>query len=198
ILRSERIQDGVERIFFSAGPPAIEHVQQESSRVRELSEKLGCPIETIEDSIDSLIQEHKHLRKETDALKQKIAIFEAQDALKKALTVGPVKVLKLSLQTLDVDLLIKISKELVKTEPTLVTAIFGIVDESVQIVTMAGEKAVDHGADAGKLSNLISQMIGGGGGGKPNFGQGGVQKAKKVSETLNQIERLVQEQFKVS
>lgn len=198
ILRSERIQDGVERVFFSAGPPAIEQVQQESSRVRELSEKLGCPIETIEDSIDNLIQEHKHLRKETDALKQKIAIFEAQDALKKALTVGPVKVLKLSLQTLDVDLLIKISKELVKTEPTLVTAIFGIVDESVQIVTMAGEKAVDHGANAGKLSNLISQMIGGGGGGKPNFGQGGVQKAKKVSETLNQVEQLVQEQFKVS
>ena len=44
VLRTERIQDGVERIEFSAGPDAIKAAQKERALLEETAEKLGVPI----------------------------------------------------------------------------------------------------------------------------------------------------------
>ena len=45
ILHTERIQDGVERLVFASGRPALEYVQNLEKQAKESSEPLNVPID---------------------------------------------------------------------------------------------------------------------------------------------------------
>ena len=49
---------------------------------------------------------------------------------------------------------------------------------------MAGEAALKKGANAGEIVREASRIVGGGGGGKPNFAQGGGTNVDKLSEAV--------------
>jgi alanyl-tRNA synthetase len=192
ILKSERIQDGVERILFATGSPAVRHIQQEETRTRAVAETLGAPVEHLEKTAEDTLAELKALRKEVERLKEKIARYEATDLSKMAKQIRNVKVLKRMMERGDVETLIKTGNELVKTETELVTVFLGVSEATVKVVVMAGEKAVQSGVNAGKIAAEVSRLLGGGGGGKPNFGQGGGQQLNKVAEALEAVEGIVE------
>ena len=51
--------------------------------------------------------------------------------------------------------------------------------------------------NAGVVVQKVSPLIGGGGGGRANFAQGGGTKPKKIQEAVQKARELVKEQIKV-
>jgi alanyl-tRNA synthetase len=198
ILKSERIQDGVERILFAAVSPAVRHTQQEETRMRAMAETLGAPVEHLEKTVEDTMAELKALRKEVERLKERIARYDASDLSKMAKQIRDVKVLKRVMERGDVETLIKTGDELVKAETELVTVFLGVSEVAVKVVVMAGKKAVQSGVNAGRIAAEVSRLLGGGGGGQPNFGQGGGQQSNKVAEALEAVEGIVEKQLRRS
>jgi alanyl-tRNA synthetase len=62
--------------------------------------------------------------------------------------------------------------------------ILGAANESANIISMAGEEAIEKGVDCGKVVTDASKILGGGGGGKPSMGQGGGGKVEKLEEAI--------------
>ncbi|MFH1327398.1 MAG: alanine--tRNA ligase [Candidatus Bathyarchaeota archaeon] len=195
IIRSERIQDGVERLIFSVGSSALQYIQQQETKLKALADMLGCPVADLEKVTETLLSTYKSSRKETEKLKQKLAKYDAHDLLKTAEEVNGLKLLQQIIEKADVETVIKTSTELVNAEPSLVTLTIGVDEKSVKLVVMAGDKAVKAGANAGEIAIEVAKVLGGGGGGKQSFGQGGSEHPEKVPEAQAVLKKMVKKQL---
>jgi alanyl-tRNA synthetase len=61
---------------------------------------------------------------------------------------------------------------------------------------MAGAGALAKGVNAGSIVKDVAPIMGGGGGGKPNFAQGGGTKCYKLKDTVQAAEDAVKKQLK--
>jgi len=194
IVHTERIQDGVERIVFSAGLPALKAVQENEGTLWRVSEALNVPLEKVEKTADRLIEDWKEARREKDRLLKEIAKFKAKEYLSTAKEIRELKVVTQVVREVDVDRLIKTASELVKMEPRMVAVLCG-VNRTVRIVVMAGKEAVKRGINARNVADATASILGGGGSGRPDFAQGGGTLIKKVPEALQKAEEVINEQL---
>ncbi len=195
IIRTERIQDGVERIFFAVGSAAINHIQQTEAKLKGIAKAIGCPVEETEKAVKTLIGEVKSLRKDIERLKETLAKQLTSTMLKDIKQVGRVKLLGKITSLMDVETAIKAASELVKLEPSLVVVFMVPEGEKIRLVVMVGEEALNVGVNAGKLAGEVAKIAGGGGGGKPDFGQGGNLNPEKALEALEAAEKILREKF---
>ena len=79
ILRTERIQDGLERIEFAAGMAAIQQMQRKDDLLKEAAETLAVPQEQVPQAAKRFFEEWKQLRKENEALKARLAELESKN-----------------------------------------------------------------------------------------------------------------------
>jgi alanyl-tRNA synthetase len=61
---------------------------------------------------------------------------------------------------------------------------------------MAGEAAVKKGLNAGAIVKEVAPIMGGGGGGRPNFAQGGGTKCDKLADTVAAAVEAAKKQLK--
>ncbi len=186
ILRTERIQDGVERLEFSVGIPAVEYFEQLEEGLQEAGRLLETPMSNVPQVLGKTLEDLKAKQKILENLKLQLIESLAPKLLSKAEDRHSGKLLIERLDGYTAEDLIKLAVSLTKDEPSLVAALYS-VNERVTIIVAAGKKAVEKGKDAGKIARVLSQVVGGGGGGKPELGQGGgtqVVGAQNLRETL--------------
>ena len=61
---------------------------------------------------------------------------------------------------------------------------------------MAGKIALKRGVDAGEIAKEASAVLGGGGGGKPNFAQGGGTNIESLQKAIRKAEETLKRQLK--
>ena len=99
------------------------------------------------------------------------------------------KVLIKKVEGADINQLQQLSKTL--SEDNTIIILFGITDK-VSIFGSAGDAAVKHGINIGKLVSTTCQKLGGKGGGRENLAQGvGVNK-DYVDAVIGELKKLVQ------
>jgi alanyl-tRNA synthetase len=60
---------------------------------------------------------------------------------------------------------------------------------------MAGKTAVEKGFNASEVLKAVSPIIGGGGGGRANFAQGGGTKPEKLQDAVEAAEEAIKKQL---
>ncbi len=204
IVRTERIQDGVERIVFSAGLPALKAVQENERLLWKVAETLNAPVEKLGKTAERLVKEWKDARREKKRLLEEIAKREAKISSPKEPTVGHgikitsidgVKFATQEFESVDIDLMIKIASELVKKNPETVAVFYGADKKTARIVVMAGKEAVKRGINSTEIARETASIVGGGGSGKPEFAQGGGTRIKKVPDALKKAEETARNQL---
>jgi len=201
ILRTERIQDGVERIVFSAGIKALKSVQKDEELLTKVSEKLNVQLEKLESAIERLLTEWKEARRERERLLKEIAEKESATSaegkeLMAVQTIAGVKLAARRFEPLDADRMIKTASELVKRDPSIVAVFYGKDEKIARIVVMAGKQALKKGIDSRIIANEAASKLGGGGSGKPEFAQGGGTQIRKLSEAIERAEKTARKQLK--
>jgi len=190
IIRVERVQDGVERITFAAGLPALELTQEKDRAIDELAGIVEKPADQIVRTVRELTDDHHRLRKELEEVRKETASVEAQRLLKEARRVGPVRLIVCSKTEGTEEEIIMLADSLAKGDEQAVAVIL-LVKERVRVIVSAGKKAIESGIDAGKIAKELATIVGGSGGGRPYFGQGGGTDVGKTGKALEVIERLV-------
>jgi len=201
IVHTERIQDGVERIIFSAGSPALKAVQENEKSLWKLSELLNAPIEKLNKTAERLVKEWKEARREKKRLLEEIAKREAakpeaRAEERKTIPIKGVKYVAQQFEQVDVDRMIKTASEVVKRNPEVVAVFYGVDKKTARIVVMAGKEAVNRGINSREIAGEAASVLGGGGSGRPDFAQGGGTLVKKMSGALAKAEEIVRKQLK--
>ena len=205
IVRTERIQDGVERIVFSAGLPALKAVQENEELLWKVAETLNAPVEKLVETAERLVKEWKEARREKKRLLNEIARRETkitdskEPTIEHGINITPINEAKFATQefeSADVDLMIKIASELIKKNPEAVAVFYGADKKTARIVVMAGKDSVKYGIDSSKIAKEAASVLGGGGSGRPDFAQGGGTRIKKVEDAIQKAEEVVRQQLK--
>ncbi|MEM2094838.1 MAG: alanine--tRNA ligase [Candidatus Bathyarchaeia archaeon] len=183
ILHTERIQDGVERIVFSSGMPALEYIQSIELQAKTASEALNVPSGQLSKHVSEILEKTRLLEKELKQLKERMVLHELKETLQMAKTLNGVRLILHSLKDVSPEAVIGAASIIAKEEPDVVFAVCSIEDRA-NLIILAGDQAVKHGINAGAIASQAALVLGGGGGGKPNFGQGGGSRLDMVEEAL--------------
>jgi alanyl-tRNA synthetase len=183
IIRTERIQDGIERIEFATGDAALKYVQGQEGQLWHAAGILKVPPEKVASATEQLFNEWKEMRKEIERLQRRAAEQQISELRSKVREVRNVHVLCEEVGGASPEELIKIGDFMTKEDSKLV-AILGTRNDMAKVVVMAGDEAVNAGIDCGEMAAEASKIVGGGGGGKPNFGQGGGSKKELLTPAL--------------
>ena len=168
ILRTERIQDGVSRVIYTAGLSALEKVQEMEDFTLESSKLLSSSPEKLPNKIESIIEEWKSSRKEVEKMKEEKVKIIAESIMRNAKD-GKL-VAKVDMNRGEMQKLMKILSE--KLEKVIL-----INDEGALMVHSVG-------GDAAEIAKEITKSAGGKAGGRGNFAQGRIESAK-VSNGIN-------------
>ncbi|MDG6928678.1 MAG: alanine--tRNA ligase [Nitrososphaerota archaeon] len=183
ITKTERLQDGVERIEFLAGRPALDHVETQEDRINRLSAGLATQPENVVKVAEGFRDSLEQTRKMYKGISRRLGEGLGGGAER----VGKVRFLFLSQDYLDDQAQIAVGDAVVQANPDVVYAGVSTSNGRCRIVVFAGREAVALGMNAAELARQASKALGGSGGGRPEMGQGGGQAPRSVEE----VERLV-------
>jgi alanyl-tRNA synthetase len=192
ILRTERIQDGVERIVFAAGTQALRAFEEQEKKLKEISIAVEAPIEKLDTYVQTLVEERARLAKRLEEISGEWALKESERLLTSARRVGPINLFVAKYTAGDENELVQINNRIVETDPNAVTVLM-LVKESARVFVGAGRNAIEHGIHAGNLARKFAAIVGGGGGGRDYFGQGGGTKLAAADEIIKRSDQSVKE-----
>jgi alanyl-tRNA synthetase len=91
--------------------------------------------------------------------------------------------------------MVQTANETIRKNGATVTIFYGSDGKNARIMVMAGEAALKKGVNAGEVVRDVSKFMGGGGGGKPNFAQGGGTDIGKLAEAIRKAEERLRHQL---
>ncbi|MFY9605295.1 MAG: alanine--tRNA ligase [Thermoplasmata archaeon] len=185
ILRTKRIQDGVVRLEFVSGMPAIEQLIGFWNAAVNASAKLNTTPDKIDEAVAKLMADKKDLAKEIDAMKKGRVGETVDDLLQKAVQTGGVKIVRY-VESEDIKHLISLAKELIDHPRTI--AVLGSDENGVKMVIA---RSPDLQIDCRPMMKEAMGMVNGSGGGKPDFAQGGGQDAAKLEAAVDRVMAMV-------
>src|SRR5437660_5412249 len=192
-----KLQDGVERIIFSAGEPALKQINQQSEALAKASELLKTTPDKLPESIKAIVAEIDSLQKELGKVHAKAMDAHVKQLKKRAISLGTVRlVLAKTAKRKGIDA-VEVANQLKESDPSLIAVIFEI-SERVQVVAAAGDEAVKAGVNAGQIVSEASKVLGGGGGGRPFFATGGGSSKEKVDVAVKIASQTVTKQLSIA
>lgn len=192
ILRTEKIQDGVERIIFSAGLPAIKRIQEIESKIIHISDLIGTQVDRVDVALEKILSEWRELRRERDHLTERIAKIMAEKYLSEAKDIDGLKLVSqiVSDKEANIDLLIEISNEIVRRDVSAIVVLV-CINKYARMVVKVGSEALKAGIRAPDIAGRIGQVLGGGGSGRDDFAQAGGPITENAPKALEEAKAIV-------
>jgi alanyl-tRNA synthetase len=162
-IRIEHIQDGIERIEFTAGIAALYYMQHLEEIVSASSDVLSVQQENLPATVTRFFSEWKDQKKDIERLSQKIVELEIQSMV--AESIGGVSVI---VKRIDLP-------------PRELAALAGAISLKGGVALLAGGGEIarvvlgsgDSRVNAGEIIGQVCELLGGKGGGKSSLAQGG-------------------------
>jgi alanyl-tRNA synthetase len=186
---------GVRRIEALTGAGAVAHLQQTQAAVSRTLATLGAPLDQAADAIAKLQAEARRLARENDQLKMKLALGGGGGAGQDdAETIGDAKFIARRVSGLDKGALRGLSDSLRDRLGRGVVVIAAENEGKVQLLVSVTKDLTDR-VKAGALVKALAPIIGGGGGGRPDFAEAGGKDAARIDEMLTSARSLVTSQL---
>jgi alanyl-tRNA synthetase len=98
-------------------------------------------------------------------------------------------------ESTDVERMVQTANEIVKKDVKTVAVFYGSDGKNARIMVMAGDAATGKGVDASEIVREASAIVGGGGGGRPNFAQGGGTRTDRLLDAVKKAEEIVRKRL---
>jgi alanyl-tRNA synthetase len=193
IAQEGGIAAGVRRIEALTGGGAVAHLQSQRESLDRLLARLNVSAAQAPDVVDRLQADVKRLQREVSQLRLKAAMGGGgQTPTDDAVTVGGVQVLTRIVADLDKTALRELADSLKDKLGKAVVILGAHGDGKVSFVVSVTKDVADR-VHAGKLVKQLAPIVGGGGGGRPDFAEAGGKQPEKLEELLATGRSLVQQ-----
>ena len=189
LLNESSIGAGVRRVEALVGVDAYKFLAREHILLNSLTALIkGARVEELPERISDLLTKIKDIEKEIAGLRSAGAFAQVKEIAKTAIEINGVSTIVALLNDgISGEDLGKIALELRAQSTVSVVALISVNDSKPVLVVAASDGARTLGVKAGALVKIGSTILGGGGGGKDGFAQGGGTDASKTVQALEAI-----------
>jgi alanyl-tRNA synthetase len=175
------------------GRAAYDYIRQEEEVLGAVAAALKVPPQQAADRVAALLEEVKTLKKQATQRRETPKV-SADDLIGQAQDIGGAKVVSLSIPGLQPDelrQLIDVARR--KAETGLAALLITEADGKVVLAAGLTPDLVDRGLHAGNWLKQVAPVVGGGGGGKPDFAQAGGKKPDQIPQALEKALEVARE-----
>ncbi len=182
INRTERVQDGVERLVFSAGSAAIERMQERDDWLKDAAAVLDVTPDAVPATAERFFEAWKERGKRIDELSEEVARLRAtgSDAADRIDLDGETVVVR----RLDAPQAELRATANAITEDGSSAVVVGIHEGSAHVVVATTPSSSLH---AGEVVGQLAELVGGGGGGPADFAEGGGPAVDRMDDLLEAV-----------
>ena len=210
IVYTERIQDGVERLGYAVGLEALKAVQKQESLLWKVSEALTAPMEKLDKTAEKIVKELKETNATNRRFEKKLAAIEANVQgtadLPASITLprwtfteieGGIKLYTIDyLGDNDVNRMIRTTTEKTRNQTETIALSYSATQTKGTMIMSGSMDVTKAGFDASKIIKEVAPIFGGGGGGRPDFAQGGGTQPEKLQQAVKAVEEAIKKQIK--
>ena len=191
VLSESGIAAGVRRIEALTGLAALEWARGREALLERAAGLLRAPVAELPERVERLLEERRVLERELEGLRAVARGAASRDLTETAREIGGVRVLAARVDGVDAKSLRGMVDDL---RQRLGSAIVLLAAEEGGKLILALGVTSDLTARfrAGDLVREISQVLGGKGGGRPDFAQGGGTDPARLDEAFRRLDALVE------
>ena len=179
------------RIEALTGRAAEQLFVEQAERLDRLAQQLQTPVVDLESRLESFIEDADQVRRRLATLERESLRREAQGLLESVADVDGVKVLAGRTSAASADAMREMGDFLKTRLESSVLVLGGIVEDRPTLVAMISDDLVSQGLNAGNIVKEAAQVMGGGGGGRPNLAQAGGRHADRLDASLQSVADIV-------
>jgi alanyl-tRNA synthetase len=190
IVGDSSVAAGIRRIEAVTGFGAHERLEEDESLLRGVSQILRAPRQEITGAIERLFERQRQLENELEAVKRKSATGLLDGILAAKSNVNDVPVVASRVDGVEGAVL----RELAETAAARLGSgviVLGAASEGKVALVSVVSPDLQRRFHAGKIVKEVAQVVGGSGGGRPDFAQAGGKDAGKLDEALQAVYNIV-------
>jgi alanyl-tRNA synthetase len=182
---------GVRRIEAITSDNAMDYIAKTFSDAERAAGLLNVKVDGLAGAIQRLLDERHQLNAELKAIKQQQAGSLADGLLSDASVMAGTKVIIQAVDAPDAASLGNLVDELIGRTDNGIVMLVAPIGDKVNIVVKATKTAVTAGVHCGNLAKQAAQIMGGGGGGRPDFASAGGKDAAKIHDAIAAVSATV-------
>jgi alanyl-tRNA synthetase len=194
IIAEESVSAGTRRVTALTGKAALDYMRQQEEALLEAASALRVAPALVAERASALIEEVKALKKAASQRKTEAASGQvsADDMLAQAQAVGDLKVVAQAMDATPPDeLRQRIDLLRRKAGQRLAVLLITALDGKVHLAAGLTPDLVGLGLHAGQWLKEVAPVVGGGGGGRPDFAQAGGKDPTQIQAALQQALEVV-------
>jgi alanyl-tRNA synthetase len=191
ILSESSIGAGLRRIEAVTGHGVAKLLQEELGRLDRTAAYLRVAPAQVDHKVLALMNESEAQRKEIERLRRELALRDSEKLLDRVQEVGGVRLLATQVDAANADMLREMSDWFRDKLGSGIVVLGAAIEGKPSLIVAVTADLVAKGYDAGKLIRPIANIVGGGGGGRPNLAQAGGKDVTRLGEAIAAVPRVV-------
>ena len=186
------IAAGVRRVEAFTGQGALDLIHNYEQRLKEIGNLVRGSADDAVDKVKKLLERQRELEKEVEKLRSQFEKDQIPELLAKQSSVNGTKVLISQVEGVDAKQLRDVADQLREKLGAAVIVLASAGEANVNLVASVA-KELTRQYHAGNIIKELAAMVGGGGGGRPDFAQAGGKEPAKLGEALKRAEELIRQ-----
>jgi alanyl-tRNA synthetase len=192
VVGESGISAGVRRIEALTGLGTFNRLEEDESLLGTLSQMLKAPRQELERSLGRVLEQQRELERELESLKRKAAHSQIDDIVASQKTVQGIAVIARKVEGVDSTVLRELAENAVAKMASGVVVLALASEGKVSLVCTVS-RDLQKKLHAGNIIKKIAAMVGGSGGGRPDFAQAGGKNVESVDQALQAVYNTVAE-----
>ena len=183
---------GVRRVEALTGEGALDLIHRYEERLKEIGNLVrGSPDDAV-DKVKKLLERQRELEKEIEKLRGEFEKDQIPNLLAKKQSVDGTSMLISQVEGVDGKRLRDIADQLKERMGSGVVVLASVSESNVNLVTSVSKELTKR-FHAGNIIRELAAIVGGGGGGRPDFAQAGGKDPGKVEAALKRAEEIIRQ-----
>jgi alanyl-tRNA synthetase len=190
IMSESSVASGMRRLEACTAQTALDLVHELEEAVSSITFQLKCPRWEVSKKVTRLLEMTKDLEKQLQQVKKARATQGLDKLLSETRKINNIKVLSARVEAENVRSLRDLGDRLKDKIGSGVIVIGSRADSKALLLVLVTKDLTDR-LHAGNMIKQVAQMIGGGGGGRPEMAQAGGPKPERLEEALEAVYDIV-------
>nr|WP_317199758.1 alanine--tRNA ligase [uncultured Psychrobacter sp.] len=186
IISESGIAAGIRRVEALTGMNAIKYVQQNDQQLGELASQLKAKRFEVIARVKTMASRQRELEKQLERLEQKMASAQAASLLDAVQTINDTQVLVSTLSGIDGKSIRTLMDDVKSKLPDSIIVLIGDKDGQLALAASVA-KSMTSRIKAGDIIRHLAGELGGKGGGKPDYAQGGAPKSSNSAAVIKAL-----------
>jgi len=191
IIGESSVASGVRRIEALTGDAALTYTQKASNILRNTARLIKEKPETLTQRVEKILADYKYLEKEVERLKTQMASRSTDRIEDDIKSINNIKVIAKKVSVDNPAALRDLADKFKEKIKSGIVVLGCNTGPKVLLITVVTKDLVDR-FHAGNIIKQVAEIVGGGGGGRPDMAQAGGTKPELLDKAIDKVFEIVE------